>query len=63
MADVLAAAFMDGVNETKDEVLRQELISKTANIPSFLEPTVMMLLESCCPMNSVPKLPANLLSR
>lgn len=63
MTEMLVSMYMEGANEVEDEQIWQSLVSKATKVPGFLKPTISLLLKSCCPVNIVPKLPPNMMSR
>ncbi|MCP9263003.1 Vacuolar protein sorting-associated protein 45 [Dirofilaria immitis] len=63
MIRMLVCIYMEDANEKSDEELYRELFLLANKVPYFLKPTIMLLLKSCYPVNSMPKLPANLILR
>ncbi|VDN00721.1 unnamed protein product [Thelazia callipaeda] len=63
MAEVLVHIYMEGNVEALDEELRHKLSYYTNTVPPFLRPTILLLLQSCSPVNIVPELPSNIMSR
>lgn len=63
MVEMLVCIHMEDATERGDEKLCRELLLLANKMPYFLQPTVSLLLKSCCPVNVIPILPSNLMLR